>query len=102
MILHREGRPRGVTQAFNRPVVEIEVRDLDVVWQRGRVDGKPMVLRRDLNSSGAKLLHWMVSAAMSKLQLKRVGPERQTHDLVSETDAKRGNVLRHDRARILN
>src|SRR5262249_59435163 len=43
MVLHAEHRPLAMTQAFDRLVVQVDVRDLDVGRQRRRLDGEAVV-----------------------------------------------------------
>jgi len=43
MVLDAEYRLGFVSQSFNRPVVQVDVRDFDVLWQRLWVDGKPVI-----------------------------------------------------------
>ena len=50
MILHAEQRQIPVPHAFQRVVVQIDVRQLDfALRQRIRIDGEVMVVRRDLD-----------------------------------------------------
>ena len=71
MILHREQRQIPVAQAFQRVVVQIDVRKLHFArLQRIRIDGKIMVVGCDLDLPRIQLLHRMISAVMSKLQLE--------------------------------
>ena len=60
-------------QPFQRIVVQIDVRQLNfTLRQRIRIDCKIMIVRRNLNLPGPQLLHRMIPAVMSKLQLKRL------------------------------
>ena len=49
MILHREDRLVRVAQAFDRAVVQVQVRDVRVGRQRVGIDREAVVLRRDLD-----------------------------------------------------
>ena len=57
--------------AFERVVVQIDVGQLHfALRQRIRIDGKIMVVRRDLDLARVQLLHRMVAAVVAKLQLE--------------------------------
>ena len=91
MILHAEQRQVAVPQAFQSRIVQIHVREFDfAIWQRIRIDGEVMVVRRDLDLPRCQLLHRMISAVMSKLELKSFPAEGDAGELMSETDAKDG------------
>ena len=50
MILNAECRNGAVFEAFDRVVVQVDVRDVHVVQvQTLRIDGETMILRRDLD-----------------------------------------------------
>ena len=49
MVLHAEDRLRFVAQPLDRAVVQVQVRDLDVGWERRGIDGKAVVLRGDFH-----------------------------------------------------
>ena len=83
---------RGVLQTLDRAVVQVEVRHFDVVRHRCRIDGKPVILRRDLDLAGSQLLDGMVRAAVPELQLEGLRAHRQAEDLVAEADAERRHV----------
>ena len=71
MVLHTKQRQIPVPHAFQRVVVQINVRQFDfTLRQRIRIDGEIMVVRRDLDLPRVQLLHRMISAVMSKLQLE--------------------------------
>ena len=76
-----------VTDAGNRPVVQVPVGDF-------KIRGKPfcahrvsVVLRRDENASRAKILHRLVRATVSEPQLEGRCAEREREDLVTKTNA---------------
>src|SRR2546425_11724775 len=90
MILHAEHRTRAMAEALDGSVVQIEMRHLDVLGQRRRVDGEAVVLRSDFDLPGLELLHRMIRAAMTEFQLERLAPHREAEDLMTEADAKTG------------
>src|SRR5207248_11804338 len=66
MILHAEHRPFTVTQSFDSSVVQIQMRHLDIVGQRFRIDREAVILRRDFDLSSLQLLHRMVRASVTE------------------------------------
>ena len=53
VILHAEQRQRAMAQAFQRVVVQVDVRQLDfALLQRVRIDGEVVIVRRDLDLAG--------------------------------------------------
>src|SRR5207237_6301206 len=87
MVLHAEHRFRLVTQTLDGAVVQIDVRDGDIRWQRLRVDREAVILRGDLDLARFQLLHRVVCAPMTELQLVGLAAQRQRKDLMPETDA---------------
>ena len=77
MVLHRKRRERLMTDAFDRVVVEIDVRHFQAVGYRRRVDGEVVVLARDLHVSRRQVFDRMVAAMMSELQTPRLGAARK-------------------------
>ncbi len=70
MILHAEQRQIPMPQTFERLVVQIDVRQFDfTLRQRVRIDCEIMVVRRDLDLPRLQLLHRMIPAVVSELQL---------------------------------
>src|SRR5712692_10988820 len=96
MILHAKHRMRLVTQSLHRSVVQIHMRHLDIRGQRRRIDGEPVVLRRDLDLAGCELLHRMIRAAVAELQLERGASHREAENLVTETDPEYRQVGRDE------
>src|SRR5271163_3218176 len=88
MILHTEQRQVAMPQAFQSLVVQVDVRQLDfTVGQRIRVDGKIMVVRRDLNLARLQLLDRMIPAMMPELQLESFSAQCNASELMSQTDS---------------
>src|SRR2546430_11164081 len=88
VILHGQHRLALVPETFQRLVVEIDVRVLDLVRvQRIGIDRKAVILRRDLHAPAAKILDRMIAAAMSELQFVRAAAEREAEELMTEADA---------------
>jgi len=75
MILHAEQRQRLVAQAFQRLIIQVNVRELDLVGVDGiRIDGKVVIVRRDLNLARRIVAHRVVAAMVPKLQLEGLTP----------------------------
>src|ERR1035437_7500006 len=71
MVLHTEYRLAAVAEAFERPIVQIDVGDFDLAQvERIRVHGEPVIVRGDLDAPGEFIAHRMVGAAMSELDRK--------------------------------
>src|SRR5258707_12541020 len=87
MILDGEHGKVAVPQSFKSRVIRFDVRELDfTVRQRVWIDGKIMVVRRGFNIARGQLLHGMVPAMMAKLQLEGLATERDTGELMTQTD----------------
>src|SRR6185295_2432374 len=88
VILHAEHRMVAMAETLQRLVVQIRVSDLDFVEvQRFGIDCEAVVVRRDLDASGNLVEHRMIRAAMAELQLERLSTERESGDLLTQTDA---------------
>ena len=75
-------------QAFERLVVQIDVRQLDfALRQRIGIDGEVVVVRRDLDLAGRQLLYRMIAAVVSELQLVGLAAEREPDQLMAQADA---------------
>src|ERR1700724_1518979 len=55
--------------------------------ERIRIDGEVVVVRRDLDLPCLKLLYWVVSAVMSKLQFEGFSAESNPDKLMPQADA---------------
>src|ERR1043166_6571072 len=73
VVRHGEHGLAAVAEAFERLVIEIDVRVLDVVLaERLGIDGEAVVLRGDLDAARAQVLHRMIAAAVPELELVRL------------------------------
>src|SRR5512143_1134401 len=77
MELRCEDRQRPVTETFERPVVQVDVRGLDVGGEALPFDSKPVVLRRDRHHAARNVLHRVVRTPMPELELERGAAERE-------------------------
>src|SRR5438067_7673071 len=88
VILHGQHRLAAMSKTFERLIVEIDVRVLDVILaERFGIDGEAVILRGDLDASGAQILHRMIAAAMPEFQFVRAAAEGEAEELVAEADA---------------
>ena len=92
MILDAEHGPPLVAQPLDGLVVKVDVRDLDVIGHRLRVNGEAVVLRCDLDLLGGQALHGVVATSMTELQLVGLGPHGQPQHLMPEADAEDRHV----------
>ena len=83
MMLDRENGVLGAAHALDCVVVEIEVCDLDVIWEGSVVGGESVVLSGDGDLAGAEIFDRVVSAAMSKLQFEGFAAEAVSENLVA-------------------
>src|SRR6185503_20261296 len=91
MVLHSENWVLPVLHPFDGPVVEVKVRDLKRL-RTGNAAGitvhrEAVVLRRDKYLSRIEIPHRMVSPPMPVRELHRLAPQRQSQQLMPETDA---------------
>ena len=102
MILHAEQRQVAMSQAFERLVVQVNVRQFDFgLRQRVGIDGEVVVVRRDLDLAALQLLHRMVAAMVSELELEGLAAEGDAGELVAETDAEDG-LASHEAANVID
>src|SRR5438094_3490195 len=102
VILHRKHRTISTGQSFDRVIVQTQMYHEDVTERRiddgrsfrHRTDRvaylyrKIVVLRRDLNSSGAEVHDWMIRPMMAELQLIGLESQRETENLMPSTNTK--------------
>src|SRR5438874_1199406 len=87
MILNAEDRQFLVPHAFHCVVVQIDMADLDVLRERFGIDCEPVVLRGDRDPAALQIFHRLIRAAMTELEFECRSPERETEDLMAETDS---------------
>ncbi len=92
VVLHAERRHAEDTHPFVGEVVEVEVRDLDLAVEAGRVDAEVVVLTGDLDVAGGLVAHRMVAPVVTEGQLERLAAQRPAEQLVSEADAEHGHL----------
>ena len=58
-------------QTFERPVIQIEMSELDLIRiKRFRVNSKPVILARDLDTNRYQVFDRLISPTVSKLELE--------------------------------
>jgi hypothetical protein len=67
MVLDAEHRLASVLKALTRSVVQVDVADINVRWKPLGIDGIPMVLCCDRDTTGGGLLHRMVGSTVTEL-----------------------------------
>src|SRR5271168_5084948 len=96
MILHGEKRQRFVPQSLQRVVVQIYMRQLNLVGiDRLRIDSEVVVVRRDLHLAVGHILNRMISAVMAELQLVGLATERKASKLMPQTYPKNRRPAHH-------
>src|SRR5439155_22111330 len=86
MILHGDDRELTVGHAFDRAVVEIQVRDFEFgARERVGVYRDSVVLRGYVDASAALILDRLVAAPVSELQFVRLPAEGKGQQLMTET-----------------
>ena len=84
VVLHAENRLCRVTEARERSVVEVDVRRFAAHGAEAfLIDAETVILARDFHAARQEIAHWLVSAAVAKLQLPRRGTKRKREHLVA-------------------
>src|ERR1051325_17586 len=94
MILHAKYGQVFVSHSLDRLIVQIDVRDFNVGRKRVRIDRETMVLRRDGDFAAAQIFDRLVRPAMAEFQFEGRSTERETEDLMAETNAE-NRLLAH-------
>ena len=83
VVLNRENGLRGVPEAFQGLVVEVDVSGFAPGLLQGLgLDGKSVVLAGDLYPLGKEVLDGLVGSAVAEFELEGGGPEGQAQQLV--------------------
>jgi hypothetical protein len=88
VILHAEDRPLALAKAFDGLIIQIEMRQLELLGQLR--DGEAVVVRRDLDFAREEVLDGLVRSAVSELQFVRARAQGQTQNLMPQTDPEDG------------
>src|SRR6267378_5882236 len=66
VILDGEDRQLPMGHPFHRAVVQVHMGDLELRLRKGiRIDGEPVILRRDVYTPGPEVLHRLIPAAVT-------------------------------------
>ena len=79
-----------MSHAFHRAIIEIDVRDLDIRRQAGRIDGKTVVLAGDADFAAAQILDRLVAAAVTKFEFESLAAVSVSQKLVTQADGEDG------------
>jgi len=82
-------------QALDSLVIQIDSVDRNIRRQRGGVNGKSVILRRDLDFSCFEVLHRLIAAAMAKLEFERLAPQGLPQNLVTEANSENRHPMGH-------
>jgi len=86
VILNAEDRQAFVPQPFQRLVVQIDVTELDVGGQPGRVDCEAVVLGRDLDLARRLIPDRVIGASMTELELEGLGAKCLAEELMAQAN----------------
>ena len=78
VVLHAESPLTGDLKALANTIVQVDVCHRGLTKERVGVDREVVVLTRDLDAIGQKILDWMISAVVAEWQLHRSGTNRLT------------------------
>ena len=88
-------------QTLKSIVVQVDVGLQDFrVFERIRIDGKVVIVRRDLDLAGFKLLYRMVPAVMAELEFVCLAAKGQSDQLMAKTNTK-DRCLAHQAANVI-
>ena len=87
MILYAEDRQFLVSHSLHGAVVQIYVRHFYFGLQRVGIDCEPVILRRDRHLTAAQIFYGLVRAVMPKFQFVSRSAERESKNLMAETNA---------------
>lgn len=78
-----------MSESFQGAVVEIDVGYFNIMGrQTFSIDDESVVLGSDLNPAGRQILDRVIGAMVTEFQLFGFTPQRQSQNLVAETDSK--------------
>src|SRR5919108_5112230 len=81
VILDGEDGQLPVTHPFDCTVVQIQVRHFDLGWQALRINGKAVILRRDLDLTRGQMHDRLIATTMTELEFIRLAPQCQPKNL---------------------
>mmetsp|Transcript_17420 Transcript_17420/g.39337 ORF Transcript_17420/g.39337 Transcript_17420/m.39337 type:complete len:324 (-) Transcript_17420:1133-2104(-) len=81
---------RGVDNTLVSSVIQVGEERLPVFGEGCTIDGISMILRSDVRLSCDIIDDWLILSTITKGQLHRLSPCRQSHELISQTNTKDG------------
>ena len=88
MILDGEDGKVLMPHSFDRPVIEVHLRDFDLIGiKRFGIDTESMVLGGNHYPTGLEVFDRLIGSPMTKFQFKCPSPKGQAQKLVAQTDA---------------
>src|SRR5438132_801439 len=88
VVLDAEHRQRAVTEAFDRSIVQVALRDVEVAGgDRGRIDLELVVLAGDVHTARVEVLDRMVGAVVAVRKTRGGCARGAPENLVAEADA---------------
>src|ERR1041384_6096483 len=86
VILHSESGHVFAADALDRLIVQVDVRDLDALRQRVRLQSEAVILRGDFDAARVAMQDRLIGSAMSELQLVDFSGERESQQLMAQTN----------------
>lgn len=77
-----------MTHALNGTIIQVDVRDLYIGRQAGRIDGKAVILTGDADAAIAQIFDRLIASTVTKLELEGFATIRVTQQLMPQADAK--------------
>lgn len=91
MKLYREDGEASVPYPLQGVIVQVGVRDLDVVCvERIGINTESVVLDGDVDLSCGQIHDWVIRPVVTELHLECLSSKGQAEDLLSQTDTEEG------------
>src|SRR5579864_743388 len=87
MVLHGKKWHSGSTQTFDGFVVEIQMRQLRTAYQRFGIHRESMILRSYFHPPRPQIHDRMIRTMMPKIEFVRFPTQRQSQQLMAETNS---------------
>src|SRR5678815_641815 len=86
VILDTVSRQGFVFHAFNRLIIEIDMRNSNLLGQSARIDGESVILSRDFDFIQVGVENGLVPSVMTELQFEGAASKCESHDLVTQAN----------------
>ena len=88
VILNRKHRQAAMAHSFQTAIVQIEVRQFNVVQvQAVRINREAVIVGRDFAFAAAVIFDRLIASAMTEFQLEGFSAESQSQNLMSQANA---------------